>query len=33
MSVMEELSFSFAVAVAVVAGLRFVFLMCEWAFA
>jgi hypothetical protein len=32
MSIMEELGFSFAIAVAVVAGLRFVFLMCEWAF-
>jgi hypothetical protein len=32
MSIMEELGFSFAIGVAVVAGLRFVFLMCEWAF-
>jgi hypothetical protein len=33
MSIMKELGFSLAIAVAVVAGLRFVFLMCEWAFA
>ena len=33
MSIVKELGFSLAIAVAVVAGLRFVFLMCEWAFA
>jgi hypothetical protein len=33
MSIMEELGFSFAIAVAVVAGLKLIVLMCERAFA
>jgi hypothetical protein len=32
MTIMEEVGFSLAVAVAVVAGFRFVALMWEWAF-
>jgi hypothetical protein len=32
MSIMEELGFSFAIAVAIIAGLKLIALMCDWAF-